>query len=162
VKLKLWLLMAGSPRPRGDQTVGCPPKSRVGLTSAARSRNRSPRLALFVSSCLLFVAVCSTASAAGPIEEGKISQFYVHQNPASPANGLRSGQRFIVRLDGTVSDNTCTSKTWTGFLDTDAGRAQYSALVAASMSGRSVKLQGTDPNVCESGNIVVRNVYLVW
>jgi hypothetical protein len=95
-----------------------------------------------------------------PNEIGSITFFQIHKAPDSKSS---SNERFIVRLSGSVSEPSCgNSSTWTGYLDSDAGRAQYSAILAASISGKSIKLQGTDPNSCLSSNLLIRNVYIVW
>ncbi|WP_325892432.1 hypothetical protein [Grimontia sp. NTOU-MAR1] len=108
---------------------------------------------------LLFVFSVS-AYANAPIEVGNISLLQIHNNPTSTSN---SAQRFIVKLNGSVSTSSCgSSDFWTGALDNDAGRAQYSAILAAATSNKPIKLQGTAPNSCLSGNILIRNVYVVW
>lgn len=97
--------------------------------------------------------------AAMPVEEGDITFLQIHKKPDSTAN---ASQRFIVKLSGTATDNLCGTDQWTGYLDDDAGKAQYSALMSAVMAGRAVRFEGTAPDHCESGSLLLRNVYMVW
>ena len=98
--------------------------------------------------------------AAQPEEVGNITQLFVHRNPD---NNLPISERFIVRLDSTISNgNNCGIDQWTGYLDSEAGKAQYSTLMALSMVGKPVKLQGTSADHCVGGVMLIRNVYLNW
>lgn len=112
---------------------------------------------------LIIIVICmfaTNAYAGMPNEIGSITLLQIHNDPNSTT---RSSQRFIVRLNGAVSESSCgNSSTWTGYLDSDAGKAQYSAVLAASISGNSIKLESTNPNSCFSGNLLIRNVYVVW
>ncbi|MDG2642633.1 hypothetical protein HL669_23355 [Vibrio parahaemolyticus] len=110
---------------------------------------------------ITYCIFCASAWANDYAEEtGKISYFQVHKNPTDVSN---SGQRFIVRLDSEISSNKCgNSDSWTGTLDTDAGKAIYSAILSAAMADRPIMLQGTGENVCLDGNMLIRNVLLVW
>jgi|GEM_PF-6750253 len=97
-------------------------------------------------------------AAATPNETGNITFLQVHKNPDSNSS---SGERFIVRLSSTSSNNSCGSDQWTGYLTTEAGRAQYSALLAIAIASKQVKLEGT-PNRCESSSLLIRNLYVAW
>jgi len=95
-----------------------------------------------------------------PSESGEIEFFQIHKAP----NSITSvSQRFFVRLSGSLSESSCNSSgMWFGYLDSDAGKAQYSAILAASISGRSIKFEATDPTSCTSNILLIRNVYTIW
>jgi hypothetical protein len=97
--------------------------------------------------------------AAIPVEVGDITFLQIHKKPDSTTS---ASQRFIVKLSGTASENSCGNDQWTGYLDDDAGKAQYSALMSALVAGRAVRFEGTAPDRCESGSLLLRNVYMVW
>lgn len=84
----------------------------------------------------------------------------VHKNPDTNSD---TGERFIVRLDSSISNgNECGNDQWTGYLNSDAGRAHYSTLLAHSISNKSIKLQGTSSTHCIGGAMLIRNAYSKW
>ena len=108
---------------------------------------------------MVFFIMATNVYAGMPVEIGDITFLQVHNNPDST---LSSGQRFIVKLSSSASENSCGYDQWTGYLDSDVGRAQYSALLSAVMASKQIKLEGTAPDRCESGSLLLRNVYAVW
>lgn len=92
-----------------------------------------------------------------PIEAGNITSLQIHNNPDSKVN---SGQRYIVKLNSTISINECGHDQWTGYLDSEVDKAQYSALLATFMASKPVTLEGTAPDRCDSGSVLIRNVYI--
>ncbi len=108
---------------------------------------------------MLYILALNAHSAGKPEETGSIALLQIHKNPDSNTS---DGNRFIVRLSGTISENSCGTDSWTGYLDSEAGRAQYSAILAASAAGKDIKLEGTAADRCQSGNLLLRNVYFVW
>ena len=111
-----------------------------------------------VLTVLLFSSV---ANADMPIEAGNIVFLQVHQNPGNSSNP--ENQRFILSLDSSISGgNNCGTDKWTGYLDTDARKAQYSTLLALYLAGKPVQVQGTSPDNCVGGSLLIRNVYPKW
>jgi hypothetical protein len=92
-----------------------------------------------------------------PSEHGSITFLQIHKVPDSIES---SSQRFFVRLSGDISED-CAASVWYGYLDNDAGRAQYSAVLASSVSGAEIKLEATDTSGCTSGSMLIRNVYTI-
>ena len=101
----------------------------------------------------------SSIAFAFPGETGHVTYFQVHQNPT---DNSANGQRYIVQLDSEISSNQCGADTWTGTLDTEGGKAIYSAILAASISGKSIRLNGTSETTCLAGQMLIRNVFLVY
>lgn len=108
---------------------------------------------------LVLALVCGTSYANFPSEEGKITYFQVHNNINDKSD---SGQRYIIRLDSEISENTCGNDQWTGLLDSEGGKAIYSAILTAAVSGKSVILNGNGKNSCLNGSMIIRNVFLVY
>ena len=106
---------------------------------------------------LLCTPVC--AIAAYPVETGEIISLQVHKLPDSSSE---SANRFMVRLSGTISENLCGGDQWSGYLGSDAGKTQYSTLLAAHMAGKEIKIEGTAPDKCDANNLLIRNVYIAW
>lgn len=107
-----------------------------------------------LSAAILFLVSANTY-AGFPVETGYITFLQIHKNPDITEN---AGQRYLVQLSGSASENTCGNDQWTGYFDSGAGRAQYAFLLAALMAG---KLEGTAADLCESGALLIRNVYAV-
>ena len=108
---------------------------------------------------LLLFSIPVCAIAAYPVETGEIISLQVHKLPDSSSE---SANRFMVRLNGTISENSCGNDQWSGYLGSDAGKAQYSTLLAAHMAGKEIKIEGTAPDKCTTSNLLIRNVYIVW
>lgn len=109
---------------------------------------------------VVLLAVSTGAFALGfPVETGDVTWLQIHRNPNDETN---SGRRYILRLSGTISPNSCGNEQWTGFVDDEIGAAQYSALLAAAASGKTIKVEGTSHDLCESGSVLIRNVYFVY
>ena len=94
-----------------------------------------------------------------PEEIGKITYFQIHSHPTDETS---NGRRYIIMLDSEALPNECGEDRWSGYLDTEAGQAQYSAILAAYMAGEKIRIQGTDSSLCVSGTLLIRNVYLKW
>lgn len=116
-------------------------------------------------SCALFLlaATCPTmvlADVAVSEVKGKVNYFQVHKDPTDASN---EGQRFIVSLDTPQPVTICgESGYWTGTLDTEGGKAIYSAVLSAAMADKAIILQGNSENTCLAGNMLIRNVLLVY
>jgi len=111
-------------------------------------------LSFVILSCFVLSAWSS------PYEVGEVTYLQIHKGPDSDAS---INQRFFVKLNGTISESTCTSSDfWFGYLDSDAGRAQYSAILAASISGKPLKINASDATTCLSNGLLIRNVFSVW
>ena len=108
---------------------------------------------------MILMAIAPYALSGMPVETGEIIFLQIHNNPDLTSS---SGHRFIVKLNSTTSENSCGHDQWTGYLDKDSGKAQYSALLSAVMAGKPVMLEGTAPDRCESGSLLLRNVYAIW
>jgi hypothetical protein len=110
---------------------------------------------------LLAMLFCFSLSAwSQPYEVGEVTNLQIHKGPDSDAS---INQRFFVKLSGTISEPTCTtSDFWYGYLDSDAGRAQYSAILASSISGKPIKINANDTTTCLSNGLLIRNVFVVW
>jgi len=94
-------------------------------------------------------------------ETGKITNIQVHQFPREAPSSERLDQRFFVHLNSTISGESCAQDDrWFGYLNTDAGRAQYSTILAAYMAGKKVTLEATNSQSCTSGSMLIRNIYL--
>ncbi len=106
---------------------------------------------------LLILLSPAITYASTPEETGSITQLLIHR---SPTNDQDAGRRFIVKLSSSISNNPCTSGTdsWTGYFSDDTGKAQYSAILAASMAGKEIKIQGTE-GFCENNSTLIRNIY---
>ena len=112
---------------------------------------------------MLAIAMCPTM-ALGDVAvseiRGKVNYFQVHKEPTDTSN---AGQRFIVSLDAPQPVTICgESGYWTGTLDTEGGRAIYSAVLSAAMADKAIILQGNSENTCLAGNMLIRNVLLVY
>ncbi|MCP4474308.1 MAG: hypothetical protein GY821_07030 [Gammaproteobacteria bacterium] len=101
----------------------------------------------------------SSAAFAFPDETGHVIYFQVHQNPTD--NSV-NGQRYIVKLDSEISSNQCGADIWTGTLDTEGGKAIYSAILSASISRKEIKLNGTSETTCLAGHMLIRNVHFIY
>lgn len=98
--------------------------------------------------------------AALPYEVGEVTFLQIHKAPDSEAS---ISQRFFVKLSGSISQSTCTtSDIWFGYLDSDAGRAQYAAILSASISGKNLKIEANDTTTCLSNGLLIRNVFTIW
>ena len=112
--------------------------------------------------CLLLVFISVSVVAQTPNKIGEVTHLQVFKNPDSDTS------YFIVQLDGSIGSNPCVDdgQTWAGTFDSEAEKAQYSALLAAYMSGKSVNLQGTSDedssNNCIGSWVRIRNVYSIW
>ena len=109
-------------------------------------KNILPVFLLFFSSIVLAI----------PEEEGNIGLLQIHQDPNSSSE---SAQRYIVGLEGTISESNCGTDYWTGYLKSDADKASYSTLLALYMAGKPVKLQGTSADTCMGNGVLIRNVF---
>lgn len=111
----------------------------------------------------LLATTCPTMALADVVVSevrGKVTYFQVHKHPT---DGSNSGQRFIVSLDTPQPITICgESGYWTGTLDTEGGRAIYSAVLSAAMTDKDIILQGNSENTCLAGNMLIRNVLLVY
>ena len=111
----------------------------------------------------MLVTTCPTmafAEVAVSGVKGKVNYFQVHKDPTDASN---EGQRFIVSLDTTQPVTICGENGyWTGTLDTEGGRAIYSAVLSAAMADKAIILQGNSENTCLAGNMLIRNVLLVY
>lgn len=108
----------------------------------------------------LILALFSAAAYAGnPEEQGKITLLQVHKAPDSTSD---SGNRFIVSLNGGISEDPCGGDQWSGYLTSETGSAQYSMLLSAAISGKEVKIEGNANFKCEGQAMLIRNVYLVF
>ncbi len=94
-----------------------------------------------------------------PKEEGKITHLQIHKNPTNTTN---TGQRFIVNLDSSISSNECGRDSWTGTLDTEAGKAIYSTVLAAAMAEKRILINGTSSTTCLGEAMLIRNVLVVY
>lgn len=111
---------------------------------------------IFALSILIF----SNVAISFPLEQGTITFLQVHRNPDT-SNPI--GQRFVVRLSSTIANgNNCANEQWEGSLTDDAGKAQYSTLLALFMAGKTVQIQGSGPDVCLGNGLMIRNVYPIW
>lgn len=112
---------------------------------------------------MLAIEMCPTMALADVAESeirGKVNYFQVHKDPTDVSN---SGQRFIVSLDTPQLVTICgESGYWTGTLDTEGGRAIYSAILSAAMADKEIVLQGNAENTCLAGNMLIRNVLLIY
>ncbi|ELU8561386.1 hypothetical protein SD467_001312 [Vibrio parahaemolyticus] len=118
----------------------------------------------WILSLFMFVMACPTFAVARDVAtseiRGKVNYLQVHKDPTDASN---KGQRFIVNLDSQDSVITCgESGYWTGTLDTEGGRAIYSAVLSAAMADKEIVLQGNSENTCLSGNMLIRNVLFVY
>ena len=110
----------------------------------------------------LLAATCPTmalAEVAVSEVRGKVTYFQVHKHPT---DGSNNGQRFIVKLETSPPTMCGESGYWTGTLDTEGGRAIYSAVLSAAMADKAIILQGNSENTCLAGNMLIRNVLLVY
>jgi len=120
----------------------------------SRYVNRDVMNKLLVVVSLFFSIIAN----AGPSETGMVDFLQIHKVSGNAEN---SGNRFIVKLNSTISENSCGEDQWTGYFDTEAGKAQYAAVLAAVMANRKIKIGGTSANSCLGGNQIIRNVYIV-
>jgi len=86
---------------------------------------------------------------------GLIDKFVVHHNGSDL-------HKYDVSLNGNAKDQPaeCNNHEFWGDLTTEAGRAQYSMLLAAVMAGRSVQIDGQSS--CFHGREAIRNVRLIF
>jgi hypothetical protein len=99
----------------------------------------------------------STLSLAGPSEEGLITHLQVFNSTEE------SSDKFVVKLDGSISESTCSAtEYWYGKLNDDAGKTQYSTLLAASMTGKKVRFEAISSQNCSSAQLLITNVYSVF
>ncbi|WP_444893536.1 hypothetical protein ACJJIW_19570 [Microbulbifer sp. JMSA004] len=108
---------------------------------------------------IFFIFFSAGVYADFPDEQGEINFLQVHKTPESDSS---SGNRFIVKLDGGMSEDTCGGGQWTGYLTSEAGAAQYSMLLSSVMAGKEVKIEGNSNVICEGTSTLIRNVYLVF
>ncbi|WP_444894450.1 hypothetical protein ACJJIE_09705 [Microbulbifer sp. TRSA001] len=108
---------------------------------------------------LLVIFFSANVYADFPYEQGDITFLQVHKTPDSNSD---SGNRFIVKLDGGMSEDVCGGGQWTGYLTSDAGNAQYSILLSSAVAGKEVKIEGSSNAICEGTSTLIRNVYLVF
>ncbi|WKD49099.1 hypothetical protein [Microbulbifer spongiae] len=102
----------------------------------------------------------NTAFADQGVETGKIITILVHH--ATPVAGVES-QRIAFTLDGTKTGGLCESNAkeeWLIYLDSEAGKAQYSTVLAAYMSDKTISVYGNLTAECYGGGEVVRNIRL--
>ncbi len=96
-------------------------------------------------------------------EEGTVTFLQTHNTPdAYVADSARTNQRFFVRLSGSITDDECSNDYWFGYFDTEASKAQYSAILAASLSAKSIRLEATSSTDCNGGALLIRNVIAAW
>lgn len=113
---------------------------------------------LFVLAAALLANV---ALAAQGDETGKVSSIVVHH--ASPDTGA-ADQRVIFKLDGTKKGGLCGSdpkEEWLIYLDSEASKAQYAAVLAAYISDNKIRAHGNFTAECYLGGEIVRNILLV-
>jgi len=103
---------------------------------------------------LFFILVFSGYSQAG-WQSGKIAKLLVHDNGAG-------SEKYDVRLEQTGSGSMIwcnTSKEWTALINNEASKMQFSMLLAAYMSGKSVQIDSDGSKDCPDGSRNrVRNV----
>ena len=109
----------------------------------------------FLISALLSAGVYANT----PEEQGRITFLQVHKAPDSTSD---SGNRFIVSLNGEISENPCGGDQWSGYLTSETGNAQYSMLLSAAISGKEVKIEGNANFKCEGKAMLIRNIYLLF
>ena len=109
---------------------------------------------------LLVGLLFSVVANAAPSETGEIEFLQIHKVPESTGN---SDNRYIVKLaNSEISDNNCGYDQWTGYFDTEAGKAQYAAVLSAAISDKKILIEGTSSTTCQGGNQIIRNVYVAW
>lgn len=107
---------------------------------------------------LLFAAGAAFGSGL-PEEHGEVTFLQLHSKPNDDS---ASGQRYLVKLNSTISENECGVDQWTGTLDTEVGKAMYSTILAAYLAGKSIALHGTSATTCLSSSMLIRNVFIVY
>ncbi len=115
--------------------------------------------------CIFLMCLTGTLiSHAVTFEEGTVTFFQTHNAPdANSTNSPRTSQRYFVRLSGSTNEDDCSSDGfWFGYFDTEASKAQYSAILAASMSAKSIRLEASSSTDCTSGALLIRNVVAAW
>jgi hypothetical protein len=105
---------------------------------------------LFITALLLLPIFSFAGSATGLIDK-----FVVHYNGSDI-------HKYDVSLKGNAIDqpSECNNHEFWGDLTTEAGRAQYSLLLAAVMAERSVQIDGQ--STCFQGREAIRNVRLIF
>ncbi len=107
--------------------------------------------------------VSTLISHAATYEEGTVTFLQIHNTPdAYVDNSARTNQRYFVRLSGSIVDDECSNDYWFGYFDTEASKAQYSSILAASLSTKSIRLEASSSTDCNGGSLLIRNVITSW
>jgi len=85
---------------------------------------------VFTALSLLFVQLAALAGDGG----GRITRIYVH-DAATPV--------VMFSVDQHMGPPACSGHEWAFEIDTDVGKAMYSALLSAASAGKSVEVKGT-------------------
>lgn len=92
-----------------------------------------------------------------PTETGIITSLQIHKAPNSQSETSR---RFIVSIgESTISENDCGADIWTSYINEQVDNLVYSTLLAAYLSGRPVKIEGSASEQCMGGGMLIRNIY---
>ena len=111
----------------------------------------------FIAIAILLLSTSVSVFAEQAVETGKVSWLLVHNGPEN----ISTSKRALINLAGDMSGGFCTDKNWAIVLDNEAANAQYSLVLAAYMSGKSIKITGNSTAICSGGQDVVRNVEFV-
>lgn len=106
------------------------------------------------SIAFLFISLTSTVAFSGT-QTGEIVHLLVHWNGNQTS-------KFDVRLSGNADSQPegCNGGRFVGLLDTEAAKAQYSMVLAASIASKKVYIQGQ--GYCSGNQEVIRNVSIVF
>ena len=101
------------------------------------------------------ILMSSFANSGQATETGNITWLLIHNGATQTSD---QDMRVLIRLDGAMSGGFCTEKNWVITLNSEAANAQYSLLLAAYISDKSVRITGHSSQFCNGSQELVRNV----